>query len=163
MGVVTRAEGWPERLADTIEAALARSFSWSEHNCGLFVADCCKAMTGVDPAAGFLRDARFGDYASARTGLQMEGARGGSVGALAAKIAKDWGAEPVPVAYAQRGDIMALMWSYRPEGISGDAPERARRVVALGICWNGRIAVVTPDGLAWLPVKTAHAAWRIRD
>lgn len=148
MGDVRKAEGWPERLAETVEAAMAQPFSWAGHNCGLFVADCCLAMTGEDPADGFLRNAGFDDEAGARTGLRKVGARGGSVGAFAAKIARRWKAESVPARRAQRGDIMVVMHAGR---------------AVLGVCWNGRIAVVTPAGLTWLPVDAAHAAWRIRD
>lgn len=154
---VRRTEGWPERLAETVEAAMTQPFSWEAHNCGLFVADCCLAMTGVDPAAGFLRDGRLGDESSARWALQQEGARGGSLGAFAALIARRWGAERVAPAFAQRGDIMVVLWRWQPEG------KPARRVAMLGICWNGRIAAVTPYGLTWLGIKAAHAVWRIRD
>ena len=52
-GRLRRLEDWPERLAEAIEAANERPFSWGRHDCCLFACDAVMAMTGVDPAKPF--------------------------------------------------------------------------------------------------------------
>lgn len=44
---------WHQHLAQTLQAAMTRPFSWGEHDCCLFAADCVQAVTGVDVAADF--------------------------------------------------------------------------------------------------------------
>lgn len=46
-------QNWTQALAETIEAAKKRSFSWGKFDCCLFAAECVKAQTGVDPMPEF--------------------------------------------------------------------------------------------------------------
>ncbi|MFC0710739.1 DUF6950 family protein [Azorhizophilus paspali] len=48
-----RYRDWTARLGNTIKAATERPFSWGETDCCMFVADCCVAVCGTDPAANY--------------------------------------------------------------------------------------------------------------
>nr|WP_238149160.1 hypothetical protein [Arsenophonus endosymbiont of Aleurodicus floccissimus] len=43
-----RRRDWATRLPNTLRAAMSRPFSWGEHDCCLFAADCVIAVCGFD-------------------------------------------------------------------------------------------------------------------
>ena len=44
---------WTQALAETIEAAKKRPFSWGKFDCCIFISECVIAQTGVDPMPEF--------------------------------------------------------------------------------------------------------------
>lgn len=133
-----RLSDWPERLSDAIEAARGRPFSWGEHDCALFAADCALAITGRDPLA-----AVRGSYGTAQGAARVLRRLGcADLGALAALI----GGPEIPVAWARRGDWML-------------APQDDEK--ALGVCLGLKAAFVTTQGLTFRPTIKCAAAWRI--
>lgn len=102
---------WAKALHQTIEAARERPFLWGETDCCLFVADCCAAVCGVDPAADYR-----GRYTTETGAKRVLIKRHGSLDA-----AFDACFERVEPAMAQRGDIcmhetpdgmaMAVRWA----------------------------------------------------
>ena len=135
---MTRRPDWAERLAATIEAAHGRAVEPSRHDCGLFVADCILAMTGVDVAADWR-----GRYGAFSQGLALAGVR--SVVGLPRKA----GFAPVNPALAHRGDVAVA----RVGPIVGGKPQLALAV--FDGAW-----LVGPQG-ARVPRTLALRAWRV--
>jgi len=131
-----RLPNWEERLAATIESARRRRFAWGVHDCGLFVADVCLALTGRDPIAD-LRG-RYRTPASAWRALVREG------GPLA--FGRRFG-EPIPPAMARRGDAVLI-------GAGARWP-------AFGVCVGAFCAGPDSDGLLAAPMRFAFAAWAV--
>ena len=89
---------WQNRLNAVMKAAIERPFSWGQHDCCLFAADCAEAMTGENFANGWR-----GTYYS-ETGAKKEIlCGGGSLEKVLADISDE-----VPVKLAQRGDIAVV-------------------------------------------------------
>lgn len=119
-----RLPDWQARLTAYLEAARGRPFSWGCVDCCLFACDGVAAMTGTDPAAELrgrysgpvsaIRELRrFLSEEDASRGVAPAGAvRAPEVDQLLAltaqKIAADLFAPEVPVARAQRGDVVWL-------------------------------------------------------
>lgn len=128
---------WPERLAEEIKAAAGRPFTFGRHDCCAFCAGAVRAQTGRDLMAGF---ARYDDAAGAQQILDTRnGVRG---------IAQDCLGDPIPVAFAQRGDVVLLPTA------RGDA----LGIVAL----DGRRALFAgPRGLSVEALGACTMAWRV--
>lgn len=92
--IPARQDDWENRLIEVIERHEALEFQWGVSDCLILVADCCEALTGVDP----MRSIRgYSSEAQARAILEARGYSG--VGdALAACF------EEIPPARARRGD-----------------------------------------------------------
>lgn len=128
---------WRISLHETIEAHRLVPFSWGEHDCALFAADCIKAMTGLDLATGFR-----GSYHSA-SGAQRALKRAGYPNLVA--LAADFFEEITPM-MAGAGDIAAF-----------DTPDGW----ALGVVAGERVTVLGPGGLGTLDRLAAAKAFRI--
>lgn len=94
---MTRLDDWPERLFEVIDEARHKPFKWGEWDCTTFAAACVEAMTGEDPMSEF-RD-RYEDEESGKEALKELGG-----GSLYSVLKRKFG-KPVPVAFAQRGDL----------------------------------------------------------
>lgn len=127
---------WNKRLLTVIKAAEKRPFSWGEHDCCLFAADCAKAMCGEDFAAEFR-----GTYNSA-TGAKKALLRAG--GTLEKVLGKYL--DEVPVALAQRGDVAVV------ENSAGKCA---------GVIYGGAVWAPGESGLVCLRVKPL-SVWRVR-
>ncbi|MGB2539599.1 DUF6950 family protein [Hafnia paralvei] len=127
---------WHNRLTTVLKAATQRSFSWGEHDCCLFAAECAEAMCGED----FAKDWRgtYHDEHGAKKAL-LRG--GGSLEKVLARYLDE-----VPVKLAQRGDI----------AIIENAGSRCAGVIYAGAVW-----VPGESGLVCLRVKPI-SAWRVR-
>lgn len=130
-----RYENWPEILAEEIEGARERPFSFGSHDCTAFAMRVVRAMTGRDHMAAFPA------YASEDEAAEILAARGG----LAAMATQQFGA-PVAVAYAQRGDLVLLP---TPRGD------------ALGICLGSSAVFAAPLGVSIMAMQHVVAAWSI--
>lgn len=127
---------WQNRLNVVMKAAIERPFSWGEHDCCLFAADCAQAMCGEDYAAEWR-----GTYDS-ELGAKKAILRGG--GSLEKVLARFL--DEVPVKLAQRGDI----------AIVENAGTKCAGVVYSGVVW-----VPGENGLVSLRVKPM-SVWRVR-
>lgn len=90
-----RLDDWPERLMATIAVHQAAPFTWGQHDCATFFADCVAAVSGVDPFA------EFRPWTSEHSALRAL-AKSGSA-SVAEFVAQNFD-EIVP-ADARRGDI----------------------------------------------------------
>lgn len=130
-----RHPNWTTRLPETLQKAMQKPFSWGEHDCCLFAADCAIAICGIDIAekvrgryktsGGALRvlKAEFGDLESGLSGFFNE-------------------IEPTATS---RGDIVMFIG---PEGKT------------LGVLWANKIWSMTESGAMPVdhqPIK----AWRV--
>lgn len=130
-----RFEQWPELMAEAIEGARKRPFSWGSHDCCAFAARVVTAMTGRD----FMAD--FGAYQSETEAAALLAANGGVRGIAAACLGA-----PIPPLCAQRGDVVV---------IDTEAGE------ALAICDGALVISAAPRGVTLFKLDRALAAWRV--
>jgi len=127
---------WQKRLVTVIKAAEKRPFSWGQHDCCLFAADCVEAMCGEDFAAEFR-----GNYNS-ETGAKKALLRGG--GSLERVLARFL--DEVNPSLIQRGDVAVV--------------ENAGRRCA-GVFYGGSVWVPGDNGLVGLSGNLL-SAWRVK-
>ncbi|NUA26101.1 DUF6950 family protein [Cupriavidus basilensis] len=130
-----RLEDWPTRLAEFIEARHERAFSWGGSDCCLFVCDAIEAMTGTDPGSRWR-----GIYSSEKGARRVLRDNDGVAGIATLVLGL-----PVPPALAGRGDVVLI-----------DTPHGE----ALGICLGAQVAAQGPDGIAFMAIGSAKAAWK---
>lgn len=133
-----RVKDWRARLAAAIETRRREAFAWGRQDCGLLVADCLQAMTGIDIASPFR--GRYGSAEEARAVLRAAGCR--DAAAYVASLL-----EEIPPLRARAGDVAAFRL---PEG-----------GWSLGIVQGERVAVLRPDGLGTVPLTDAARAFRV--
>lgn len=138
--LMTRLEDWPARLSAVLSGAFGRPFSWQDHNCCLFVGECIEACTGENPVAQWANTC-----SNAREAQRILSRVFG--GSLLSGWTKLLG-EPVPPAFAGRGDVVLIE-------IDG---EQACGVVDMT---GERVAVLSLDEMAFLPLTAAVAAWKV--
>lgn len=126
---------WHQYLAQTLQAAMTRPFSWGEHDCCLFAADCVLAMTGVDLAAEF-RDT----YHSATGAKKAILARADSLTALIDEMLPR-----ADVRLVQRGDVVLF------DGPQGET---------LGVVWYGAVWAAGERGAGPVAAEI-KLAWRV--
>lgn len=130
-----RHPNWTTRLPETLQKAMQKPFSWGEHDCCLFAADCVIALCDFDPCekvrgryktrTGAMRvlKTEFGDIESALSNHFLE----------------------IPVNQVIRGDIVMF------DGDDGKT---------LGVIWANKVWAVTESGsmpVNHQPIK----AWRV--
>lgn len=136
--MTARREGWESGLNGCIESALTRPFQWGQHDCCLFAADAVAAITGRDPAEDYR-----GRYASAAQAARLLDRLGG-IESLSANA----GFEEILPALASRGDIALV--------------ENDGNLLLGVVDMTGRrVAVPGAQGLLFLPLSSALAAWRV--
>lgn len=93
-----RFSDWEERLRVYLDRIEEEPFAWGKHDCALFVADCIKSQTGIDPAEQFR-----GKYDTARgAALALREYGAGTL----LKTVRHWLGEHKSVHFAKRGDIV---------------------------------------------------------
>jgi hypothetical protein len=139
-----RADDWPERLHEAIQAQRRLPFAWGSHDCALFVADCIWAMTGTDLAADY-RGKYTDEAGAAATIKQVTG--GSTVEDVAIKAAKDHGLAEISPKLAQRGDMLLFDLAGGP-------------TLAIVNLDGVHALAVSPKGLTRLRTLDAKRAWR---
>jgi len=161
-----RIEDWPARLAAAIETARNKPFVWGRHDCGLFMADCCLAMTGADPAAAFrgrpvaappVNNFRCHKWQPAyRTRRGAAGAlkryAGGGLAQAMERSFADLGWPEIAPGFAQRGDAVLF---------AALDIETALDAQAAGICTGAMLCFAGPAGLDFAPMSAALRAWKV--
>lgn len=147
--MLCRKPDWAMRLDRFLLDHAHAPFAYGRFDCCLFVADAVLAMTGTDLAEPFR-----GLYRTRKTAFQAVEIYCGerSVRTLIERAAFEHGMPAIPVALAQRGDLLLLK---RPKGYS----------LAL-LALNGRDALVMRRIGIWrLPLaeigSQAYSAWRV--
>ncbi|APJ15152.1 hypothetical protein KAM344_17450 [Aeromonas caviae] len=131
-----RRPDWQRQLITTIEAARVRPFVWGENDCCLFVADCCMAASGVDPAAVYR-----GRYTTAIGAQRVLNKEHGSIAAVL-----DAHFPRIEPALAQRGD---------PVVFDGPLGQTA------GVMWAGQVWAMTETGARPIHDVAPLFAWRV--
>ncbi len=141
--VVRRLSNWPALHARFLAERRVVPHEWGRQDCCLFVCDGILTTTGIDPAAKLFR----GKYRDALGAARLLKKQGG-VEAIAVKVCAAHGFAEVPVAMAQRADVVLL-----------DVEDEQRS--ALGWCDGALSAFPGPDGLVWHKTLNCRRAWAI--
>ncbi|MGA2501114.1 MAG: hypothetical protein ABSH20_25535 [Tepidisphaeraceae bacterium] len=141
---LNRCGDWQQALYLFCEANAGRRFEWGSWDCCLFVADAIDAMAGVDIAAEFR--GRYGTY---REALKLTQRLCGNwpLEVVVEKVAAEHGMREVPVALAQRGDMLLV--------------DNGRRPVLGIVALNGTEIFVIGERLRRVPIALARRAWRV--
>lgn len=137
MNPIQRRDDWRPALHEAIETTRREPFQWGERDCALFVADCVKAMTGLDLGFGFRGG--YDDAVGAMKAIRRAGFQ--DLPAVAASFFEE--IHPVRAAV---GDIAAIETA---EGWS------------LGIYGGPRVTVLRPDGLGSVDRSMVTKAFRV--
>ena len=134
-----RLEGWEERLHALIEGLSGERYELGRRDCFWLACQVVQALTGVD------RWTRYaGTYRTRREALLAIAQRGRSFEDAGTAF---FGAEPVSVRLARRGDVCAYQ-----DG--GDEKH-------LVICMGAHAVGMAPEGVVRIPVSSCLACWRI--
>lgn len=137
MIMMTRKEGWEERLAVVIEEARRKSWSWGEHDCCAFSRACVSALLdGPTPW-----DALFGYHDEAEA-MAIVGD-----GKLLALL--DEHARRVVLTMARRGDLAVL------------PSENGPVFLTLGVVEGSHVWCAGLRGVARVKLSAALVAWRV--
>ncbi len=137
--MLKRRHDWPEALAAEIERVWRLPFSWGDHDCCLFAANCVFAFTGVDLAASFR------GYKTRREAMEVLKKFGG-VGGVAEAVAHSHAVPEIVPLCARRGDVCLL---------------DAGRGETLGVCVGDWIVCPGFSGLTAFPLLQGIRAWEI--
>jgi hypothetical protein len=142
-GPLRRHEDWDLRLHAYFELKRRRKFRYGQQDCCRFAVFGVLAMTGVDLMEGV---ARYRTKEGAELAIQAIG--GGDLEAAAEAIAQKFEMPEVPVAMAQRGDVVLMDTDRGP---------------ALGLVdFDGRHVLASgPLGLVRVAVADCRRAWRV--
>lgn len=133
----------PPRLGQFMETAGRTPFAWGRHDCLLFPAAWCRAVAGVDPAAGFR--GRYRTELGARRILKREG----GLLALASRQMDAAGLSAVDLGAIAAGDV-GVVRAPTPKGEAAHVG-----AVFTGVDWM----VLGVRGLVFAGF-IADAAWR---
>jgi hypothetical protein len=134
---IERFPDWRARLLEYLIEVSRIPFEDGVHDCALFLAGGVNAMTGVDFAAPYR-----GRYTTLRGGIRILRKAGfrDHVALAEASLPRK------PVALANEGD-----------GACVDTPDGP----ALGIVQGSQIYFLSPAGLGFLPLTSAHTVWEV--
>lgn len=133
-----RLDGWDARLAALIADARARPYVLGEHDCFRLACAVVAALTGVD------RWPEFRGYRTKREAVVQLARHGSSF-----EAAGDWFFADARTHWrrGRRGDIACVQ--------TADGEKH------LGVVYGGRVALLAPDGLIWVPLEAAICVWRV--
>lgn len=132
-----RLQNWQIHFEKFIADNRKAPFVWGKHDCCLFAANSVLAITGIDYAKDFRNS-----YDSAISAAKLIAEFGGLDG-VASKLLN---AQPVPVGYADVGDV--LLASQEGRGL-------------LAVCNGSTMLAPGLDGLITLETYTALKTWKI--
>ena len=138
--MMERIDNWPKPYNQFFRERDGVPFAWGKHDCALFAADGVKAITGVD-----LAEEWRGKYRSLRGAMGVIERNGGTLWGFA-----DDRLERIPVALAQRGDVV---WLDQEGPFDG----------ALGMVAPGGVQAGFPGkvGIVLAPLTSCSMAWRV--
>jgi hypothetical protein len=130
-----RLPDWQLRFSDFGKARASMPFAWGSNDCCTFAAAAVQALTGVNPMA------RVPAYDSAFAAARLI-EEGGGLRALATSLL----GSPVAPTMAAVGDVVLVLNEGRE---------------ALGVCNGTCVAGAGPDGVVYIGLDAALAAWKI--
>lgn len=132
-----RLEGWEGRLNELVEQARGRAYALGEWDCFKFSCEAIKALTGVD------RWPEFAGYKTRREMLAGLAAHGSTF-----EDAGDWffGCARKSWKFARRGDVACVS---------------ERDVKHLGVVLGDVVALLSDEGLLFVPVDRANCVWSV--
>lgn len=138
-----RADNWPRRLDDAVNAARSIPFAWGTHDCCIMAANLVYEITAVDIAADYR-----GTYSDAE-GAAAIIAAGGGLANLVQSVVGPLGWTRTKPVLARRGDLVVFT-----------SPDTGQP--ALGVCL-GRESVfpAVGGGLGFIPTAECSTAWRV--
>lgn len=136
---LSRIPGWEARLAETIEAARYEPYALGKHDCFRLACSVVQALTAAD-----LWPQWAGRYATKREALRRIAEF--NAGGFTAAAVQLFGADPVPMNHAHRGDLAEY------------SDEKGQH---LGIVLGASVALLVEEGLKFLPRSACRHAWRI--
>jgi len=131
-----RVNNWAIALQSQITQFNEKQFAWGSHDCFTFAADCVKAITGVDKMSK-----HRGGYKTELGANKKLKRMGGVEKAITSELG-----EPISHKLAQRGDVVYFV---SPMGDTA------------GICMGRVIAAPAANGVLYIPMTAAKAAWRV--
>ncbi len=144
-----RPHDWPERLAAFIGAHRRAAFVWGVTDCSIFAANAVHAHTAGAVDIGSPFRGLYHDEAGALEALRRHA--GGALPETMAKLATDFGLEPISWKWAQRGDL-ALLPDLGPDPRFGGA---------LAIVDGVHAITMQLVGLRAFRVSRAVQCWRV--
>ena len=142
---MVRLPDWQSRLSDYLTASANQPFRYGSLDCGLFVADAIRAMTGADVAE--LLRGRYRNRPEAFRAIK-ELCGKPSMEAVGVFLADRYGLPDVPILRAQRGDAVCM-------GSGRDSK--------LGSIAMHGTEILTPyrGGILRIPLTSAQRTWRV--
>ena len=132
-----RFQNWPERLHALLVESQNKPFTWGEHDCCAFAAKAVLEITGVDHFSAF-----SGTYSTAIEAARVLRKNGGIRG-----IATSAMGSPIPAQTASRGDVVLV-----------NTPDYGD---TLAVCIGDRCAAPGNHTICYMPMSSAHVAWRV--
>ena len=131
---------WTEILDEYIIQNRYRKYKYGSFDCVLFSTELVKKIIGINLLEGI-------DYNDMKTGLDLLKKSGGLFKLTDLQMNKV-GLKTIPLAFAQRGDVVGCMTEEHGE--------------TLGICIGSKFVSTGEDELVFLPMKEVIKAWRIK-
>ena len=137
-----RLPGWEKRLYEFLEEASNRTFEYGTFDCALFACDAIQALTGKNPKE-IITDGYHGEDEAEKILSKY-----GGIETIAMIVAEKIDFHPIPILFAQRGDIVL---------------GKIHKTPCLGVCTGSKISFPAPEGLARIDIdsKMLIRAWRI--
>jgi len=136
--IESRLEGWEIRLDSMVERLRHAPYAIGSNDCFRLACRAIEALTGVD------RWPEFAGYTTKREALRRIAVHGASF-----EAAGDWffGPPRRAPACARRGDIVALRTT--------DGTKH------LGVCMGHRAALISHQGLLFVPIERCLCSWGV--
>jgi hypothetical protein len=143
--MLARFPDWQSRLQAYLSALRNARFRYGVNDCCIFSCDAIRSMTGHD----IVGEAR-GRYATRKAAMEAvrERTGGSNVTAFAEYTASELGMPSVPIAMAQRGDMVLV----------GSGSKAALGIVSLS---GLDVMCLTRKGIVRVELKHVTAAWRV--
>lgn len=131
---MNRLQNWPEALHAYVDACRPKPLDYGTHDCATFAAAAVQIVTGEDVLGGLM-------WSGEKGALRQLEVEGGLEAAVTSRLG-----EPIPIEYAQRGDVVL-------------AEMRGRYV--LGVCLGDVCAGPGIEQLEFYPTIRALKAWGV--
>ena len=130
-----RVQNWQTQFVQILQNPNYKQWQRGKFDCALFVADCCKAISGKDPAEEYRRT--YDSELGAKKALLK-------FGSYADALSRHF--EEIKPSEAQRGDAVTFDFN---------------GALSIGVLWAGKVVTLTEDqGLVLINAK-AERAWRV--
>lgn len=97
-----RVSNWAKKLAEYIKENESKAFEWGAFDCCMFAAECCKIVSGIDPASSYR-----GKY---KTEMGAKRVIKNGHGSLESILDSHY--ERININFLQRGDVCTMTSEY---------------------------------------------------